>query len=158
MDGRAGRPFDDTPFLTYGSLNFQGEARMRHRHGQRRAAAAVELALVLPFLLFLFIVCVDFARVFYYSQTLANCARNGALYGSNLVTAQSPYSSIEQAALADAANLSPQPTVTSTTGTDAAGDPYVRVTVAWDFHTIASLPSVPNTVPLQRTTQMRVAN
>jgi Flp pilus assembly protein TadG len=123
----------------------------------RVGAAVVELALVLPFLMFLFIVCVDFARVFYYSQTLANCARNGALYGSNLVTAQSPYTSIQQAALADASNLSPQPTVTSTTGADAAGDPYVRVTVAWDFHTIASLPNIPNTVSLSRSNQMRVA-
>lgn len=130
---------------------------MRHRPGQRRAAAAVELALVLPFLMFLFIVTVDFARVFYYSQTLANCARNGALYGSNLVTAQSPYTSIEQAALADATNLSPQPTVTSSTGTDTAGNPYVKVTVAWDFHTIASLPNVPSTVSLSRSSQMRVA-
>jgi hypothetical protein len=30
--------------------------------------------------------------------------------------------------------------------------------VAWDFHTIASLPSVPNNVALKRTCQMRVAN
>jgi Flp pilus assembly protein TadG len=130
---------------------------MRHRQDRRRGVAAVELAVLLPFMMFLFIVCVDFARVFYYSQTLANCARNGAIYGSNLVTAQSPYTSVQQAALADASNLSPQPTVTSTTGTDTAGDPYVRVTVAWEFHTIASLPSVPNTVALSRTSQMRVA-
>jgi Flp pilus assembly protein TadG len=117
----------------------------------------VELALLLPFLMFLFVVCIDFGRVFYYSQTLANCARNGALQGSNLVTAQSPYTSIEQAALADAANLSPPPTVTSKTGTDTTGHPFVRVTVAWDFHTVASLPSVPNIVSLKRTCQMRVA-
>jgi len=117
----------------------------------------VELALLLPFLMFLFVVCVDFARVFYYSQTLASCARNGALYGSNLVTAQSPYTSAEQAALADATNLSPQPTVTTTTGTDAAGNAYVKVSVAWSFHTVASFPGVPNSVNLSRSCQMRVA-
>jgi Flp pilus assembly protein TadG len=130
---------------------------MRYRQDRRRAAATVELALLLPFLMFLFVVCVDFARVFYYSQTLANCARNGAIYQSNLITAQSPYTSTEQAALADATNLSPQPTVTSTTGTDTAGNSYVKVSVAWNFHTIASLPGVPNTVNLSRSCQMRVA-
>ena len=124
----------------------------------RRGAAAVELALLLPFLMFVFVITIDFARVFYYSQTLANCARNGAVYSSNLVTAQSPYTSVEQAARADAANLSPQPTVTSSTGTDAAGNPFVKVTVTWDFHTIASFPGVPNTVNLSRSSQMRVAN
>ena len=124
---------------------------------RRRAAAAVELALLLPFLMFIFVVCVDFGKVFYYSQTLANCARNGAIYGSNLVTAQSPYASISQAALADATNLSPQPAVTSTTGTDADGNAYVKVTVSWSFHTIASFPGVPSTVNLSRSSQMRVA-
>lgn len=124
---------------------------------QQRGAAVVELALLLPFLLFLFVVGVDFARVFYYSQTLATCARNGAIYGSNLVTATSPYTSLEQAALADATNLSPQPAVSSTTGTDTAGNPYVKVTVSWNFQTIASLPGVPSTVRLSRTAQMRVS-
>ena len=130
---------------------------MRHRQGQRRAAAVVELAFLLPFLLFMFVVCIDFGRVFYYSQTLAECARNGAIYGSDLVTAQSPYASLQQAALADATNLSPQPTVTSTTGTDTAGNAYVRVTVAWEFQTIARVPGVPSTVSLSRSCQMRVA-
>lgn len=122
-----------------------------------QGVAAVELAILLPFLVFLFVICFDFARVFYYSQTLTNCARNGAIYSSNLVTAQSPYSSVQEAALADAGNLSPAPTVTSTTGTDGAGNPYVRVTVAWQFQTIASPPGVPSTVNLSRTCQMRVA-
>ena len=130
---------------------------MRDCPGQRRAAAVVELAIVLPFLLFLFFVTVDYSRVFYFSQIISNCARNGALYGSNLVTAQSPYTSIKEAALADATNLRPQPKVTSTRGTDADGNPYVRVTVAWDFHTIADFPGVPATVTLRRSSQMRVA-
>jgi Flp pilus assembly protein TadG len=129
---------------------------MRCARGRRCAAAAVELSLLLPMLVFFFAISFDFARVFFYSQTLANSARSGALYGSNLVTAASPYNSIQEAALAEAADLSPPPSVSSSNGVDSAGNPFVRVTVSWDFQTIASLPGVPGTVHLSRTTQMRV--
>jgi Flp pilus assembly protein TadG len=124
---------------------------------RRHAAAAVELAVLLPLLFFILLILIDFARVFYFSQTVSNCARNGAVYASQLVTAQSPYSSVSEAALADAEDLDPQPTVTSTSGTDTAGNPYVRVTVSWDFHTISQFPGIPSTVQLSRTCQMRVS-
>jgi Flp pilus assembly protein TadG len=113
------------------------------------------LAILLPFLAFLFVVAVDFCRVFYMSLTLANCARNGALYAADpLTAAESPYPNYTAAALADAGNLSPTPTVTSASGTDANG-PYVEVTVACPFQTITNYPGVPSTVNLTRTTRMR---
>src|SRR4051794_25861616 len=99
---------------------------------RRLAVAAVELAAMLPLILFLFVVAIDYARIFYYSQVLEQCARNGALYACDS-TAQgtSPYASVSAAALADATDLSPQPTVSSTSGTDGSGDAYVQVTVNW---------------------------
>src|SRR5512141_2600269 len=98
----------------------------------RRGAAAVEFALVSPILLFLFVITLDFGRVFFYSQTVENAARAGALYLSDDATiATSPYANVTQAARADASNLSPAPTVSSSSGTDADGNPYVRVTVTW---------------------------
>jgi Flp pilus assembly protein TadG len=127
------------------------------RSRDRRGAAAVELALLLPLLVFIFLVVIDFARVFYFSQVVSNCARNGALYASNLTTAVSPYASVSDAALADASNLTPAPTVTSSNGTDTAGNPYVSVTVSWTFSTISHFPGIPETVPLSRTSQMRVS-
>jgi Flp pilus assembly protein TadG len=138
--------------------SYIGESHWQRRTGaSRRAAATVELAILLPLLVFLFAIAVDFARIFYFSQTIQNCARNGAIYASNLVTAQSPYASLQAAALADASNLDPQPTVTSTTGTDAAGNSYVQVTVTWQFQGLTSVPGVPTTLDLSRTVQMRVA-
>jgi Flp pilus assembly protein TadG len=122
----------------------------------RQGAAVVELAVLLPFIAFLFVIAVDYARLFYFSQLIENCARSGAVYASNLTTAQSPYSSISQAALADATDLNPQPTVTSTTGNDTAGNPYVRVTVTWQFQTVTGFLGIPNT-NISRTVQMRVA-
>src|SRR5262245_20323559 len=107
----------------------------------RRGAAIVELAVLLPLLIFLFVIAVDCARVYYFSVTLTNCARAGALYASDPTTNdESPYASTEAAALADASNLSPAPTITSLTGVDASGRPYVEVTAAYTFRTITGFP------------------
>src|SRR5262245_4334395 len=91
----------------------------------RRGAVVVEMAVLLPLLVFLCLIAVDFARVFYFSLTIANCARNGALFASDAyVRTESTYTSVEAAALADAFNLSDpanRPTVTETAGIDANG-------------------------------------
>ncbi len=79
---------------------------------RRHGAAAVELALLLPFLILMFVVSVDYARIFYYTQVVENCARNGAFYLSDpKAPANNLYSGVQQAALADAGGLNPQPTV-----------------------------------------------
>jgi len=121
----------------------------------RRAVAVVELAVLLPLLVLLFLITVDFARVFHFSLTLTNCARAGALYACDPVAAlESPFPSVQAAALADAANLQPQPTITSTTGIDASGRPYAEVTAKYTFTTITSFPVIPSQVQLSRTVRM----
>jgi Flp pilus assembly protein TadG len=121
----------------------------------RRGVAATELAILLPFLAYLFVIGVDWSRVFYYSITIDNCARNGAIYASDPYTkVQSPYGSITAAALADASNLSPAPTVTSASGVDANGYNYVDCTVSWAFHTITKFPGVPQQTTLARTVRV----
>jgi len=130
----------------------------RRDRARRCAAASVELALLAPFLAFLFVAAVDYARLFYYSLTVANCARNGALYGSDAIAAaESPYTSIQNAALADASNLSPAPTISSTNGSDSSSNPYVEVTVTYPFTTIVNYPGIPHTTTISRTVRMRVA-
>jgi Flp pilus assembly protein TadG len=125
---------------------------------RRRGTAVVELAVLIPFLVMLFLVTVDFARVFYFSLTLTNCARAGALYASDPVAAtESPFPSVESAALADATNISPQPTISSATGIDASGRPYVEVTATYTFTTITQFPVIPNQVQLTRTVRMLLA-
>ena len=132
---------------------------MRNRaKQQRKAAAAAELAVLLPFMVFLMVIALDYARILYYSQVIENCARQGALYASDpKAPANNLYTSVQQAALADAGGLNPQPTVTSTNGKDAAGNPYVAVTVTWQFKTITGFPGVASNVTLTRTVQMRMA-
>jgi Flp pilus assembly protein TadG len=124
----------------------------------RAAASAVELALQLPLLTLLFLGTVDFARLFYHYSIVTNCARNGALYGSDPVAAsESGYGSIQEAALADAGDLSPTPTVTSTDGTDPDGNAYVEVSVSYPFTTLTAYPGLPSPITLTRTVHMRIA-
>ena len=122
------------------------------------SAACVELAVLAPFIMFMFAITVDFARVLYYSQIVENCARQGALYASD---SKSPtaglYSTVSDAALADASGLSPQPAVSSTSGTDSSGNPCVVVTVTWPFQTLTNFPGVPSNATISSTVQMRSA-
>jgi Flp pilus assembly protein TadG len=147
----------------------------RHARGARRGVAAVELAVLLPFLAFMFVIAVDWARAFYYSIAVTNCARNGALYMSqqqSAATTSSPYTDsgyvnlyvnsgtpVDAAALADAPGLTPTPTVTSTTGSDSYGN-YVEVTVSYPFQTVAGYSvwglAVPSSTSVTSTVRMYV--
>lgn len=129
----------------------------RRRQHRRRGAACVEMALVAPLLTFLFVIAVDFARVFHHTQLLASCARNGALFQCDPLTAsESPYKSAEEAAQADAASLTPAPKVAVANGTDTQGHNYVEVTVTHPFRTVVNYPGVPEEITLSRTVRMRV--
>lgn len=133
---------------------------MRSRSRRQHGASAVELALLLPILGLLFVFAVDFARLYYHYSIVTNCARNGALYASDpTAPLESPYGSVTAAALADASNLNPQPTVPPPIyGTDSSGNPYVQVTVVYPFSTISNYPGLPNPINLTRTVQMRIAS
>jgi Flp pilus assembly protein TadG len=124
----------------------------------RRGAATVELALLLPFLVFMFVVAIDYCRVFYLTQIVCNCARNGAVYaGDPTAATQSPYASLDAAAKADApADVQPNLTVSSTTTTDSTGT-YVSVTVTCPFTTLTAYPGLPSQVTISRTCMARVA-
>jgi Flp pilus assembly protein TadG len=144
----------------------------KHR-GARRGVAAVELAILSPFLCFLFVVAVDFARIFYMAITVQNCARNGAYYASNypnnsyLYNDIYGYSNLNDAILRDAGNLSPAPTYTVrystspngpfTLTTEPASGGYVQVSVDWTFHTITNYPGVPSNVVLARSCVMEIS-
>jgi Flp pilus assembly protein TadG len=131
----------------------------------RCGAAVIEFAILLPVLSFLFIVSIDFARLFYFSLALKNCARNGAYYASDYPGIYS-YGSPSAAALADAGDMSPAPNVTvgydaSSTGTFSSSTPvrpgYVKVTVTWTFQTVTGYPGVPNTWNLAQSEIMEMA-
>ncbi len=123
----------------------------------RRGTAAVEFAVLVPFLVFMVVVAVDFARVYRNAQIVMACARNGAYYGSDSPAKAVDTAGIQAAALRDSTDLPAPPTVSSTTGFDADGNMYVRVTVTCPFTTVTRYPGVPASMTVTRTVQMRVA-
>ena len=131
---------------------------MRRRHHPRRGSASVELSVLLPFLSMLFVIALDWARIFYASVVVDNCARNGAMWAVDpYAMTQSPYPNIQAAALADAPNLTPQPTVTSASGTDANGRSYVDCTVSYNFQTLTNFPGVPSSTKVTSTVRVYLA-
>ena len=124
----------------------------------RRGVASAELAVVLSTLVTICLATSDFARSVYAVVTIANCARNGAMYACDATfAAGTPYSSLSQAALADANGLTSTPTVSSTTGTDGSGNSYVEVSVSYPFQTTVNYPGIPNSITFVRTVRMAVA-
>ena len=128
---------------------------LKIRHS-RPGVAAVELAVLLPLLCFLFVVAVDYARVFYFTMTVTNCARSGAIYGGQNPTTANDQTGISAACKVDAGNLdTTQMKVTSVT--DSATSPtYVFITVTYPFSTITNFPGITSTTTISRTIRMTV--
>jgi hypothetical protein len=136
----------------------------------------VELALLLPFLVFVFLVATDFARIIYYTIVIDNCCHNAVIFGSQTYDNQnqqwignnqywqgptSQMISTEQAAAdVDGTNLSPVlagSNVSVSSGADAQGNPINNVTITYTFNTITRFPGIPSTVTITRNAQVRVA-
>ena len=128
---------------------------LSRRTRTRRAAAAVELAALLPFIAYICIIATDWARLFYYTITIEQCARNGALYAADPATQpESGYASVTEASLASAPGLNPTPTVTAQ-DIEIDRRPAVEVTVTLNFKTITNFPGVPRSETLVRKVTMR---
>jgi Flp pilus assembly protein TadG len=124
---------------------------------RRSGAAAVEMAVMLPFLLYLAMIGVDYGRIVYSLVTITNAARNAAMYQADpALAATLPYASAALAGQAEAANLSPAPSVSTASGTDASGNAYVEATVTYTFRGLSRYPGLPRSVTLRRTVRMPV--
>jgi hypothetical protein len=124
----------------------------------RRGLASAELAVVLSTLMFICLAACDYARCIFATITVANCARNGALYQCDPTFASTmPYTSLQDAVQADAGNLSPSPTGSSTTSTDGNGNKTVTVTVTYPFQCLVNYPEIPDSFTISRTVTMAAA-
>jgi Flp pilus assembly protein TadG len=125
--------------------------------GRRRGAAVAEMAILLPFVAFLFLVAVDFCRVFYSTQTVQGCAQAGALYASGTAACPStttPTDAAKQAAVAEGTLLNP-PLTTDNVAVSYTGN-VVTVTVTYNFQMLTGFLALPQTLKLVRSTQMTV--
>jgi Flp pilus assembly protein TadG len=107
-------------------------------------------------MMFLFGIGVDFARAFYAHLTIANAARNAALYAAQDPTKAADTAGIQAMALRDTTDLGPEVQVQTTQFTDS-GNPYVTVNVTFPFRTVSLLPGVPSPLTINQTCTMRVA-
>lgn len=132
------------------------ERNLRRHCSARRAAATAELAILLPFLGLLFVGASDYSRIFYYSITVENCARNGALYGCANQTQANDTSGIQTVGKKDATDMGSS-NLSITSSTDSSTAPtYVDVKASYTFVTLITYPFIPSSVTLQRTVRMRV--
>lgn len=131
--------------------------RIRSHATPRKAAALVEAAIVLPVLLVLIGITIDYSRVFYLSTTLSGSARNGAIYEFDPLNAgESDYTSATQAALQDATNIRSAVSV-SKSSTVVNGFTRVRIEVASDFKTMAKWGILPSSTHVNRSITIQQA-
>lgn len=123
---------------------------------RRRGVAAVEFALLLPLLCFLFVVAVDFARVFYMSLTVANCARIGAVYGSQKPATAMDQDGIRTVAKKDVGTLDAEKLTVTSSVDNVANPTKLTVTASYTFSTVMSYPGVASHVVVTRTVRMNV--
>jgi Flp pilus assembly protein TadG len=122
----------------------------------RAGVAAVELAVLSPLLCLLFVVAIDYSRIFYFTMVVSNCARSGAIYGMQTAKTANDLTGIETAAKADAVNLNVQQ-MSVTSSTDSATSPtYVIVTVTYPFSTLSNFPGISSSTTISRTIRLSV--
>ncbi len=80
------------------------------------------------------------------------------MYASDPTIAQeSPFSSVQEAALADAPNFSQAPVITTKYGTDAGGKSYVEVEAVHTFSSVSKFPGLLPQMNIVRSVRMYVA-
>jgi hypothetical protein len=159
--------------------------RVSRKAAQRRGAASVELAVLLPFLAFLFVIAIDWARIFYLTVEIQNSSRNAAYYCSEYpgVTNTTIYGytdSMDAAADDLEADFSatqmqmyygPYPSGTQVTSgvlstgipssTDSYGTPVKIITITYPFSMVSNfpfnVPGIPTSVTMSRTVTMATA-
>jgi hypothetical protein len=103
----------------------------------------------------MFVIALDFCRVFHTSQTIQNCALAGAMYASGVSTGK-PASPSEDpavlAALAEGAALSPPLEAANVAVATSGGK--TQVTVTYDYRMLVRWPGVAGTWTITKTVSM----
>jgi Flp pilus assembly protein TadG len=147
-------------------------ARDKRPHRHSRGQAAVELALSVPLLITLFLLVVETGRAFYIAISVSNAARAGVQYGAQNLTTATDNTGMQNAAIADAANISGMTATAShfcqcsngsastCLSTDCAGSHrlmYAKVTTSAIYAPITSWPGVLPSITIPGQATLRVA-
>jgi Flp pilus assembly protein TadG len=123
----------------------------------RSGAASVELAVLAPYLCLVFVLAVDYGRIFYFSLTVNNCARNGAVYASQDAAHALDTDNITRVSKLDFPSYLQDSSLNVSSTTDSTTSPtWVEVTVTYNFTTLTNYPGIPSTTTLTRKVRTEV--
>jgi Flp pilus assembly protein TadG len=125
---------------------------------RRHGTAAVEFAVALPVLMLLAIASVDFGRIPYFHQVVANAARTGAETGAThqftSFTRATWEAEIQDAVLSEMQNIphfdSSKLNYQLTTTVNSDGLNRIVVEVSYPFTSLVTLPGIPSQVQLHK--------
>jgi hypothetical protein len=104
----------------------------------------------------MFVVAVDYCRVYHIVQVVNNAARCGALYASGTArTSMAPLQAAQQAAQAEASSLNPPLQASNVTLTTSANN--VTVTVSYPFQTVSPYLGLPSQLSVSASVTMPAA-
>ncbi len=147
----------------------------RQTRNTRRGGAIVEFALTMPLLLIMAAGAADFARIFLQGTAMAGAAASAVKYGAQDAITSAEFTEMETLA-AESSEDVPDAEYTAERLCDCPDAPgewvdclsticpldyglpraYVRVDVTKTFTTLATIPGVPNNVPITLRGYMRV--
>ncbi len=144
---------------------------LRRPRSSEAGVAAVEFSLLGTMLALMMLGTTDFARVLYAGITVASAARAGTQYGAQSTAKTTDFTGMQQAALADAQDLTGVSAAAvrfcecsdgtsvncsgGTCGALGAARIYVRVTVTKTFAMTTTFPGLPHLIVLQQVATMR---
>ena len=131
----------------------------RPPRSKRRGAMAVEMAILLPLLMFMAVVGVDYARIFSRAIVIEAASRNACYWAAQHPDNSVNTTGIQAVALRDLTEFTTggvTPTITSQKYNGGDGFEHIRVTVTVNFSTVSNFPGVPSSTNLSRTTDMRI--
>jgi len=134
---------------------FKGDMTMQNNNRNRRGTALVEAAVVLPVMILLIGIAVDYGRIYYSTVTLSGSSRNGAMYEFDPYSYdESNYTSYTTAAQSDASNLGTNVTFSKSTST-VSGTTTVTIQSNSTFRMLSSWYFLPNQTSINRTIAIR---
>jgi Flp pilus assembly protein TadG len=135
------------------------------KHNKSRGQSVVELALILPIAVLILALAADFSRAMTAYIQIGSAAREGAAYGMQSSERATDTAGMIAAVRAETTAVWGEPVAISFPDctenlNQPSGAPYqcVAVTVSYNFRPLITIWPIPNSIPMERTVEMRVVN
>lgn len=155
------RPHGEGIEMTADDIQHNTRHLPRRRDRKRtRGQSIVEFAVVVPFLLLFLVLAADFGRAYTAYLTISSAAREGATYASRSAANADDTTEIQNRVrdeVGSSGEIWGEPlSISVSQDTDTQNYDRVEVTVEYTFQPLFSVWPIPDTVPMERSVQMRV--